>query len=76
MLITLGAIRELIGKGMLFDGMDQIFGEMARDWSIQVFDEYPQFLFAILPPGAFVAMGLLIALKNVIDGKLEEQICL
>ncbi len=66
-LILLGAMRELIGQGTLFTGMNLIFGDMALAWEIQLFEDYPNFLFAILPPGAFVGMGLIIALKNVID---------
>lgn len=66
-LILLGAMRELVGQGTLFTGMNLIFGDMALAWEIQVFEDYPNFLFAILPPGAFVGMGLIIALKNVID---------
>jgi len=30
-------------------------------------------LFAVLPPGAFVGMGLLIALKNIIDNRAKER---
>lgn len=70
-LILLGAMREIIGQGTLFTGMDLIFGSVAADWGIQVFEDYPNFLFAILPPGAFVGMGLIIALKNVIDARIE-----
>jgi len=71
-LIILGAMREIIGQGTLFSNMDLLFGEVAANWKWVVFDEYPDFLFAILPPGAFVGMGLLIAFKNLIDNKLDE----
>jgi electron transport complex protein RnfE len=69
-LILLGVIREVIGQGTLFTNMDLIFGEMAVNWQIVIFKDYPDFLFAILPPGAFVAMGLIIAVKNIIDDRL------
>lgn len=72
-LILLGIIREVIGQGTLFTNMDLIFGEMAINWQIVIFSDYPDFLFAILPPGAFVAMGLIIAVKNLIDTHLEEK---
>lgn len=71
-LVVLGAMREIIGQGTLFSNMDLLFGETAANWKWVVFDEYPDFLFAILPPGAFVGMGLLIAFKNLIDNKLDE----
>ncbi len=72
-LIILGALRELIGQGTLFTGMDLLFGETAKSWQINVIADYPDFLFAILPPGAFVGMGLLIALKNIIDARIKER---
>ena len=72
-LILLGMIREVIGQGTLFTNMSLIFGEMAANWQIVVFNDYPDFLFAILPPGAFVAMGLIIAIKNLVDNYLEEK---
>ena len=68
-LFLLGALRELIGQGTLFAGMDLLFGSIAKNWTIFVFQDYKQFLFAILPPGAFVIMGFLIAIKNIIDKK-------
>ncbi len=71
-LILLGAMREVIGQGTLFSGMNLIFGEMAVTWKIVLIDDYSNFLFAILPPGAFVGMGLIIAAKNIIDQRIER----
>jgi electron transport complex protein RnfE len=34
--------------------------------------DYP-FLLAILPPGAFLGMGLLIAIKNMVDARIAEK---
>ncbi len=70
-LILLGAMRELVGQGTLFSGMDLLLGPAASDWEIVVFKDYPDFLFAVLPPGAFFAMGLIIAIKNIIDARLK-----
>ncbi|MCH8553176.1 MAG: electron transport complex subunit E [Natronospirillum sp.] len=66
-LVLLGAVRELIGQGTLFANMHLLFGEAAHGWVWRPLDDYPNFLFAVLPPGAFVITGLLIALKNAID---------
>jgi electron transport complex protein RnfE len=38
-----------------------------------VLDDYPPFLLAILPPGAFIFTGLIIAIKNVIDARIERR---
>ncbi|MFC4258742.1 electron transport complex subunit E [Marinobacter lacisalsi] len=72
-LIVLGGMRELIGQGTLFVDMDLLLGPMAADWTLNIFRDYPDMLFMVLPPGAFVGLGLLIALKNGIDNKLEER---
>jgi electron transport complex protein RnfE len=72
-LMTLGAMRELIGNGTLLSEASVMFGSIADNWSLQVFDKqsYKGLLLAILPPGAFIGMGFLIALKNIIDRKIE-----
>ncbi len=71
-LMLLGGIRELIGQGTLFSGMELLFGETAKSWKITAFDDYANFLFAVLPPGAFVGMGFIIALKNIIDNRMKQ----
>ncbi|GMG87186.1 electron transport complex subunit E [Biformimicrobium ophioploci] len=73
-LIAIGAIRELLGQGTLFADMDLIFGDAAKDWKLTLLGEdYPGFLIAILPPGAFLVAGLLIAAKNAIDAEFERR---
>ncbi|SHO59151.1 Electron transport complex protein RnfE [Vibrio quintilis] len=66
-LTVLGAIRELLGKGTLFDGADLLLGEWAKVLRIEVIHIDNSFLLALLPPGAFICVGFLIALKYVID---------
>lgn len=72
-LFLLGAMRELLGTGGLFANMDLLLGSAAADWHWQVSENYPQFLLAILPPGAFILTGVLIAIKNSIDLRIERQ---
>ncbi len=72
-LVLLGALRELIGQGTLFSNMELLFGEQALSWKIEVLKDYPNFLFAILPPGAFVGLGLLVAFKNAIDEGIKRR---
>ena len=66
-LTLLGGIREVIGHGTLLSGIDLALGESAKNMVITVLPEYKGFLLAILPPGAFIGLGLLIAGKNYID---------
>lgn len=68
-LIVLGAFREIIGFGTLFQQMNLLFGEGASWLKIVIFDNYDGFLLTILPPGAFIGLGLIIALKNWIDNR-------
>lgn len=63
-LVVLGAIRELAGHGTLLSGIDLVFGESAKQMVVHVLPDYQGFLLAILPPGAFIALGLLIAGNN------------
>ena len=72
-LAVLGGIRELTGQGSLFVDMNLLLGPAAADWVVRPFENYPGMLFMILPPGAFVGLGLLIALKNSIDNHLKER---
>ncbi len=72
-LVVLGGMREAIGFGTLFAQAELMFGS-AADWlTITLIDDYRGFLPAILPPGAFIGLGLLIALKNVIDERRQAS---
>ncbi|WP_051678508.1 electron transport complex subunit E [Thiomicrospira pelophila] len=71
-LVILGSLRELIGNGTLFDQAWLLFGETARNWTLHLSSDYTPVLLAILPPGAFIGLGLLIALKNYADQKLKK----
>lgn len=72
-LVTLGGLRELLGQGTLFSQAHLMFGEGARGFAITLGEDFKGALLAILPPGAFFGLGLLIALKNVIDSRLEQR---
>ncbi len=71
-LMVLGGLRELIGQGTLFNNAHLLFGETAKQWTLYLSDDYPNFLLAVLPPGAFFGLGLLIAFKNMIDARQEK----
>lgn len=71
-LVTLGSLREIIGAGTLFANAHLVFGEGARAMLLTLGDDYPGFLLAVLPPGAFIGLGLLIAVKNHLDKRLAS----
>ena len=66
-LVLLGGIREVLGLGTLFSGAELLLGDWAKTLTIQVYTTDANFLLAILPPGAFLGMGFIIAAKNIID---------
>lgn len=72
-LIVLGGLRELLGRGTLFDQAELLFGEIGYGLKITAIEDYRGFLLAVLPPGAFFGLGLLIALKNMLDQRLAQR---
>ncbi|HWU82134.1 MAG TPA: electron transport complex subunit E [Methylophilaceae bacterium] len=66
-LTLLGAMREFVGKGTVLSGLDLVFGPQAKSLVWHVIPDYPGFLLAILPPGAFIGLGLLIAGRNWVE---------
>jgi len=73
-LAVLGGIREIFGHGTLLSGIDMVFGETAKSWVITVVPDYHGFLLAILPPGAFITLGMLIAAKNWLNLRAEKRL--
>ena len=72
-LLLLGSVREILGQGTLFAGADQLLGPWAATLKIVLFQADAGFLLAILPPGAFLALGFIIAIKNLIDARLSRR---
>ncbi|MFZ1446200.1 MAG: electron transport complex subunit E [Candidatus Dechloromonas phosphoritropha] len=71
-LALLGAMRELLGGGTLFSGVDMVFPGLQP---IQLLPEsYPGFLLAMLPPGAFILLGCMIAWKNWMDARAARRV--
>ena len=68
----LGLLREFIGQGTLFAGIEMVIpGAQA----IQVLPEdYPGFLIAILPPGAFFVLGLMVAGRNWLEARANDRL--
>ncbi len=70
-LVTLGVMREVLAQGTLFADASIMLGDWAS--TIILFENYDGFLLAALPPGAFIGLGFLLALKNIIDQKLRTR---
>ncbi|MCK5727503.1 MAG: electron transport complex subunit E [Thiotrichaceae bacterium] len=72
-LVLLGGMREIFAFGTLFAQAELMFGEGAKALLIQPMTEYRGFLLAAFPPGAFIGLGLLLALKNYFDAKAAKK---
>ncbi|HEB66840.1 MAG TPA: electron transport complex subunit E [Gammaproteobacteria bacterium] len=72
-LVVLGAMRESLGFGTLLAHAELLFGDMGKAMTVTLWEDYRGYLLAILPPGAFLGLGLIIALKNVIDRRQARK---
>ena len=68
-LIILGAVREIVGNGTLFQNVHFLIGDKYKFLTIQLFDSSDGFLLAALPPGAFIALSALILFLNLVNQK-------
>ena len=71
-LVVLGAAREILGSGTLFSQAHLMFGEGARGMTLTFGPEFKGMLLAILPPGAFIGLGIMLAAKNWIDERRKQ----
>ena len=72
-LVLLGAIREILGQGTLLGQAELLFGEWGKSLTLHLIPDYRGFLLAILPPGAFIGLGCLIAVKNAVDAHTQRR---
>ena len=66
-LLVLGIMREIVGYGTIFRNAELMLGGWASQLTVTLLGDYEGLLLAILPPGAFIGLAVLIALKNKID---------
>lgn len=72
-LLVLGGIREVLGQGTLFAGADQLLGTWARVLEFHIYSSDTTLLLAILPPGAFIVLGFMIAAKNALNARFARK---
>ena len=72
-LALLGGLREIIGFGTLFANAELMFGDGAQALTITLNPNYDGFLLAVLPPGAFFGLAILIVAKNWLDLRPAEK---
>lgn len=72
-LVLLGATREILGSGTLFANASLMFGDAFSAIELTIIPEYKGFLLMILPPGAFIALGFILAGKRIIDARTVKK---
>jgi len=72
-LVILGACREIIGSGTLFSHAELLLGKGFAFLDVTLIPDYRGFLIAILPPGGFLILGLLLAGKRLLDRRLATS---
>lgn len=73
-LVTIGAVREILGSGTLFAEAHLLLGEVFAFLEITLIPEYKGFLLMLLPPGGFLTLGFLLAGKRVLETRLSTTI--
>lgn len=70
-LVALGALREVAGRGTLFSEAQLMFGALGASLELTLVPGHPGFLLALLPPGAFIGLGVLVAGRNWLNARLS-----
>ena len=71
-LVLLGALRELVGRGTLLRDAGLMFGAWGEHLQLTFLPSESGFLLAVLPPGAFIGLGMLIAGRNWLASRLSQ----
>jgi len=72
-LVSLGAIREILGSGTLFANASLLLGPHFSFMEMTLIPDYKGFLLFVLPPGGFIALGFLMAFRRIFDKYLEKS---
>ena len=72
-LLALGGLREILGFGTLFRQAELMLGSWASTLELVLISNYSGFLLALLPAGAFIALGMLVAARNWLDAHRKAR---
>ncbi|NWG30411.1 MAG: electron transport complex subunit E [Rhodocyclaceae bacterium] len=72
-LTVIGLVRELLGSGTLFAQASLLLGPSFAFLETTVVKDFNGALMMILPPGGFLALGVLLAAKRVLDARLAAR---
>ncbi|MFV8818423.1 electron transport complex subunit E [Haliea sp. E17] len=72
-LVAVGGMREILGSGTLFANASLLLGDGFAWLEVTIIPNFSGILLSVLPPGAFMALGLLIATKRLVDRRLQAR---
>lgn len=75
-LTTIGAMREIVGSGTLFADASLLLGAAFKFMELRILPQDTGILVAVLPPGGFLATGLLLAGKRLLDIRAGKPIAM
>lgn len=73
-LTMIGAVREIVGSGTLFADASLLFGPGFKFMELRLLPEDTGIMMMILPPGGFLALGLLVVGKRILDVRAGKEI--
>ena len=73
-LTVIGAAREIIGSGTLFADASLLLGPSFKAIELHLLPAHMNVLMMILPPGGFIATGLMVVGKRVLDLRAGKEI--
>ena len=75
-LTLIGAVREIVGSGTLFADASLLLGPAFKFMELRILPADTGILMAVLPPGGFLATGLLLAGKRWLDVRAGKPIAM
>ena len=75
-LTVIGAMREIVGSGTLFADASLLLGPAFKFMELRLLPQDTGILVAVLPPGGFLATGLLLAAKRLLDIRAGKPIAM
>lgn len=72
-LIVVGGVREILGSGTLFAHASLLLGPNFSWLEMTILEQYQGILLLVLPPGGFLVLGFLLAVKRLIDRLIEAK---
>ena len=72
-LVVLGAGREIVGQGTILADAELLLGDWASALTLRVMPDDWSLLLAVLPPGAFIGLGLMVALRQYLIARSQPR---